>query len=157
MQISGRRRITEIASPIIGHYLSLLEFPLSCSLDYGGARPRRGAKSSRLHTHGATIYPHQPVYFVIAQTLLIYRLIVYSNSLFSSSACVCVCTRAHTSVCIEPGGRGAREISPLRFSCFRNKSKIERRGILYMPHVLYVYIYIYTHTSVGYARSRYIR
>lgn len=113
MQISGRRRITEIASPIIGHYLSLLEFPLSCSLDYGGARPRRGAKSSRLHTHGATIYPHQPVYFVIAQTLLIYRLIVYSNSLFSSSACVCVCVRVHTRPCVSNREGEARARSRL--------------------------------------------
>lgn len=84
----------QIISPIIGHYLSLLEFPLSCSLDYGGAS--RSKVLSRLH---ATRYPHQPdfflFYFIIAQTL-IYALSSIQIAYFPQAcAYACACTRLY--------------------------------------------------------------
>lgn len=77
--------VLQIISPIIGHYLSLLEFPLSCSLDTAA---RRGAKFLAIALHNdIRISP-----FILLSHK---RLIVYSNSLFSSSAYACACTHLY--------------------------------------------------------------
>lgn len=86
-EISGRR-VTQIISPIIGHDLSLLEFPLSCSLDTAA---RRGAKSSP--SRCTTISASARLFCYRTNAHI--RLIVYSNSLFSSSARAYVCARPY--------------------------------------------------------------
>lgn len=77
----------QIISPIVGHYLSLLEFPLSCSLDTAA---RRGAKSSPSHATQRCIRIAR-LFCYRTQTRSYTRLIVYSNSLFFSSACAYAC------------------------------------------------------------------